>query len=83
MRRIGEGGEGAGGSEFGGGQVEAELVTEIDQPFGRNAVLADPHLDRIARHQADRGEGDEHQRNERRNGQREATEEINEHWRVR
>ena len=42
--------------------VEAELVAEVGQPLRRNAVLADAHLDRIARHQADRDEGEEHQR---------------------
>ena len=52
--------------------VEAELMAELGEPFGRNAALADAHLDRIARHQVDRDEGDEHQRDEGRDGQREA-----------
>ena len=50
------------------GQVEAELMTELGETLGRYAVLADPDLDGIARHQPDRDEGHEHQRHE--SGQR-------------
>ena len=59
--------------------VEAEFVAEHRQPLGRDAVLADAHLDRIARHQPDRHEGQEHQRDEGRDRQRDAAEEIDQH----
>ena len=39
--------------------VEAELVAKLGQPLGRDAAFAGAHLDRIARHEADRDEGQE------------------------
>jgi hypothetical protein len=59
--------------------VQAQLVTEHRQAFGRNAALAHPHLHRIARHQPDGDEGDEHQRDERRDGERQAAQQVAEH----
>ena len=44
--------------------IEAEFMAEIREPLGRHAMLAGPDLDRIARHEADRREGQEHQRQE-------------------
>ncbi len=52
--------------------VQAELVAEHRQPLRADAALADAHLHRIARHQPDRDEGDEHQRDEGGYRQREA-----------
>ena len=54
-------------------------MAEEGEPFGRDAVLADPDLDRIAGHEADRDEGQEHQRQERRDRQRDAAEEVSKH----
>src|SRR5208283_5290167 len=61
--------------------IEAELMTEVCQPLRRHAVLADPDLDRIARHQPDGDESQEHQRQKGRDGQRDAAKEIGEHGR--
>ncbi len=58
-------------------------MPKVGQPLGRDAVLADPHLHRIARHEADRDEGQKHQREERRDRQRDAAEKIAEHEGVR
>ena len=59
--------------------VEAELMTQDREPFRRDAALAHAHLDRIAGHEADRDEGQEHQRQKRRDGQRDAAYEIDQH----
>src|ERR1700733_11108746 len=56
--------------------VEAELMTEVSEPFRRHAVLASPDLDGIAWHETDRREGQEHQRNESRDGERDASKEV-------
>ena len=61
--------------------VEAELMTEVGQPLRRHAMLAGPDLDRIARHQPDGDESQEHQRQKGRDGQRDAAKEIGEHGR--
>jgi len=39
-------------------------MAQLLQPFGRNAALAAPHLNRVARHQPEHHEGDEHQGDE-------------------
>src|ERR1700722_10831174 len=59
--------------------VEAELMTKIRQPFRRHAVLASPDLDRIARDEPDRRKGQEHQREESRDGERDAAKEVGDH----
>ena len=54
-------------------------MAKIREPLRRHAVLAGPHLDRIARHEADRREGQEHQRKESRDGERDAAKEVGDH----
>ena len=56
-------------------------MAEVGEPLRRHAVLADPDLDRIARHEPDRDEGQEHQRQKGRDRQRDAAKEIDEHGR--
>ena len=56
-------------------------MAEVGEPLGRHAMLAGPHLHRIARHETDRGEGQEHQRQKGRDGQRDAAKEVGEHGR--
>ena len=62
--------------------VQSELMAKVCEPLGRDGVLADPHLHRIARNEADRDEGEEHQRQERRDRQRDPAEKIGEHGRL-
>ena len=61
--------------------VEPELVAEVGEPFGRNPMLADPDLDGVAGDEADRDEGEKHQRQKRRDRQRDAAEKVSEHGR--
>src|SRR5580658_5012402 len=61
--------------------IEAKLMAEVGQPLRRHAALARPDLDRIARHQPDRDESQEHQRQEGRDGQRDAAKEVSKHGR--
>ena len=61
--------------------IETELMTEVNQPLRRHAALADPDLDRVARHQTDGDESQEHQRQKGRDGQRDAAKDIGEHGR--
>src|SRR5262245_38348893 len=59
--------------------IETKLVTELGQSLGCYAALASSHLDRIARYQPDRNKGDEHQREECRQRQRNAAGEVLQH----
>ena len=61
--------------------VEPQLMAKVRQPLRRHAVLADPHLHRIARHETDRREGQEHQRQKCRDRERDAAKKIDEHGR--
>ena len=60
-------------------QVKAELVAEIGQPLRRDAMLADPHLNRITRNKPDRHESREHQRDEGGDGQGNAAQNVEKH----
>ncbi len=54
---------------FPNGLIQSEILAEFGKPLRADPTLPYPHLDRIARHQADRDKGDEHQCDERRHGQ--------------
>ena len=59
--------------------VEAHLVQQLGVALGRDAALADTHLDRIARHQADQDEGQEDDAEEGRDHQADARQDEAEH----
>ncbi len=59
--------------------IEPELMAELGETLRRYAVLADPHLHRISRHQPDRDEGHEHQRHESRQRQCDPADEKPDH----
>ncbi len=56
-------------------------MAQFREALRRYAALAAAHFDRVARHKADHHEGDEHQRHECRDRQRQTFEEEGEHAR--
>jgi hypothetical protein len=67
--------------------VETELMAEMGQTLGRDAALAGTGLDRVARHEPDRDEGEEGDGQEGRNDQQHAPDDETEHgdtaWKAR
>jgi hypothetical protein len=54
-------------------------MPKLRKPFGRNAALARPDLDRITGHKPDRHKGNEHQRHKCGHGQSQSPKKISEH----